>query len=74
MTVVARSRGELSRYDTLLRFERGELRIEGAAMLLAVCRRQLYRLLDRLRADGPKGLVSWKRDRPSNEPLRRQSR
>ncbi|WP_371424541.1 hypothetical protein [Tardiphaga sp.] len=24
-----------------------------AAMLLGVCRRQVYRLLDRLRADGP---------------------
>ena len=61
MTVVVMSHGELSRHDTLLRFERGELRIEDAAMLLGVCRRQVYRLLDRLRADGPEGLVSWKR-------------
>lgn len=41
MTVVAMSHGELSRYDTLLRFERDELRIEAAAMLLGVCRRQV---------------------------------
>ena len=66
MSVVAMSHGELSRYDTLRRFERGELRIEDAAMLLGVSRRQVYRLLDRLRADGPEALVSWKRGRPSN--------
>lgn len=66
MTVIAMSHGELSRYDTLLRFERGELRVEDAAMLLGVCRRQVYRLLGRLRADGPEALVSWKRGRPSN--------
>src|SRR3546814_18033602 len=51
MTVVAMSHGELSRSATLRRFERGELRIEDAAMLLGICRRQVYRLLDRLRAD-----------------------
>ncbi len=66
MSVVAMSHGELSRYDTLRRFERGELRIEDAAMLLGVCRRQVYRLLDRLRADGPEALISWKRGRRSN--------
>ena len=66
MTVVAMSHGELSRYDTLLRFERGELRVEDAAALLGVCRRQVFRLLDRLRADGSEALVSWKRGRPSN--------
>src|SRR3546814_8926503 len=39
MTVVAMSHGELSRYDTLRRFERGELRIEDVAILLGICRR-----------------------------------
>ena len=58
MTVVAMSHGELSRYDTLLRFQRGELRVEDAAMLLDVGRRQVYRLLDRLRAGRPEALVS----------------
>jgi transposase len=66
MTVVVMSHGELSRYDTLQRFERGELRIEDAAMLLGVSRRQVYRLLGRLRSDGPEALVSWKRGRTSN--------
>src|SRR3546814_17715834 len=70
MTVVAMSHGELSRYDTLRRFERGELRIEDAAMLLGICRRQVYRLLDRLRPDGTEALVSWKRGRPSNRAFK----
>lgn len=43
MTVVAMSHGELNRYDTLLRVERGELRIEDAATLLKLSRRQIFR-------------------------------
>lgn len=74
MTVVAMSHGELTRYDTLRRFERGDLRIGDAAMLLGVGRRQVYRLLDRLRADGPEGLVSWKRGRPSNRAFKTELR
>lgn len=66
MTVVAMSHGELSRYDTLLRVERGELRIEDAATLLKLSRRQIFRLLVRLDADGAAGLVSSKRGKPSN--------
>jgi hypothetical protein len=74
MTVLAMSHSELSRYDTLRRFERGELRIEDAAMLLGVGRRQVYRLLDRLRKNGPEGLVSCKRGRPSNRAFKAEMR
>ena len=66
MMVVAMSHGELSRYDTVLRFQRGELRAEDAATLLGIGRRQVYRLLDKLIAGGPEALVSWKRGRTSN--------
>ena len=66
MTVVAMSHGERSRYDTSLRFERRERRVEVAAMLLGVCRHQVYRLLGRLRADGAEVPVSRKRGRSSN--------
>ena len=69
MTVVAMSHGELSRYDTLQRVERRELRIEDAAAMLDLGRRQVFRLLGRMRADGPEALVSWKRGRPSNRRL-----
>ena len=66
MTVVAMSHGELSRYDTLVRIERGDLRVEDAATLLGLGRRQIFRLLGRLRTEGAAGLVSRKRGRPSN--------
>ena len=66
MTVVAMSHSELSRYDTLLRVKRRELRVEDASALLRLSRRQVGRLLIRLRTDGPEGLVSQKRGKPSN--------
>ncbi|MGE6696028.1 ISNCY family transposase [Sphingobium limneticum] len=66
MMVVAMSHSELSRYDTLLRVTRRELRVQDAAVLLGLTRRQVSRLLIRLRADGPEGLVSHKRGRSSN--------
>lgn len=74
MTVIAMSHSELSRYDTLRRLERGDLRIEDAVMLLGVCRRQVYRLLGRLRTEGPEALVSWKRGRPSNRAFKQDLR
>ena len=42
MTMVSMSQGELSRYDTLLRVERGELRVEDAATVLKLSRRQIF--------------------------------
>ena len=66
MTVVAMSHVELSRYDTLLRVKRRELRVDDAATLLGLSRRQISRLLDRLQTEGAEGLVSRKRGQPSN--------
>jgi len=66
MMVVAMSHSELSRYDTLLRVMRRELRVQDAATLLGLTRRQIGRLLIRVRAEGPTGLVSRKRGKPSN--------
>ena len=66
MTVVAISHNELSRYDTLLRVSRRELRVEDGASLLGLSRRQVGRLLVRLRTAGPAGIVSRKRGKPSN--------
>jgi hypothetical protein len=57
MTVLTMSDGELSRFDTL---------IEDAAALLGLKRRQVFRLLERMRSGGAAGLVSRKRGRPSN--------
>ncbi|WP_395396348.1 helix-turn-helix domain-containing protein (plasmid) [Novosphingobium sp. BL-8A] len=69
MTVLAMSHGELSRFDTLMRVERGELRVADAASVLGLKRRQIFRLLGRSRADGPEALVSWERGRTSNRDL-----
>jgi len=66
MTVVAMSQSELSRYDTLLRLTRRELRVADAATLLGLSRRQVGRLLTHMRTEGAAGLVSRKRGKPSN--------
>ena len=66
MTVLTMSAAEVSRFDTLMRLDRGEIRPVDAMALLGLQRSQLYRLLKRLRRDGAAGLVSRKRGRPSN--------
>ena len=48
MTVIGMSRGELSRFDTVRRIERGDLPVEEAAALLGLSRRQIFRLRGRL--------------------------
>ncbi|SEK03963.1 Transposase [Sphingomonas sp. OV641] len=66
MTVLAMSAAEITRFDTLMRLDRGEIRVADAMELLGLARRQVYRLLGRLRQDGASGMVSRKRGRPSN--------
>ena len=66
MTVLTMSTAEVSRFDTLMRLDRGEIRVADAMALLSLERRQIYRLLERLRQDGAAGLISRKRGRPSN--------
>lgn len=66
MTVLTMSAAEVSRYDTLMRLDRGEIRVADAMALLSLERRQIYRLLERVRQDGAAGLISRKRGRPSN--------
>jgi transposase len=66
MAVMAMSDAEISRFDTLMRLDRGELRPAEAMQLLRLERSQLYRLLRRLRSDGAAGVISRKRGRPSN--------
>jgi transposase len=69
MAVVLMSRAELSRVDTLARVDRGELSVAEAASLLGLSRRQVFRLLARFRSEGPAGLASRRRGRPSNRRL-----
>src|SRR6188472_4603970 len=69
MTVVLMSETELSRVDTLARVQRGELPVAGAASILGLSPRQVFRLLARFRAEGAPGLASRRRGRPSNRRL-----
>jgi transposase len=69
MAVVLMSKAELSRVDTLARVARGELPVAGAASLLGLSARQVFRLLARFRAEGASGLASRRRGRPSNRRL-----
>ena len=69
MAVVLMSKAELSRVDTLARVQRGELPVAGAASLLGLSPRQVFRLLPRFRAEGAAGLASRRRGRPSNRRL-----
>ena len=66
MTVLHMSQKELTRLDTLQRVDRGDLHSDDAAALLGVSRRQVFRLLGKLRCHGAAGLVSTRRGRPSN--------
>ena len=74
MTVLAMSAAEITRFDTQMRLDRGEIRVADAMELLGLARRQVYRLLGRLRQDGASGLVSRKRGRRYRFDLRQKMR
>ena len=69
MTVVSMSGQEFSRLKVLLDVQTGRLRVDGAARLAGIGRRQAFRLLKALREHGPTGLISKHRGRPSNRRL-----
>ena len=69
MTVITMSRNELTRLRVLIDVADGRLSVADATGLIGVGRRQIYRLLQAFRADGPHGVISRKRGRPSNRAL-----
>lgn len=69
MTVVSMSGQEFSRLKVLLDVQSGHLRVDDAAQLAGIGRRQAFRLLRALRENGPTSLVSKHRGRPSNRRL-----
>src|SRR5260370_6776032 len=69
MTVITMSRNELTRLRVLIDVADGRLSVADATGLIGVGRRQIYRLLQAFRADGPDGLISRKRGGPSNPAL-----
>jgi hypothetical protein len=66
MTVITMSRTELSRLRVMIDLADGRTRVEAAAALMGLQRRQVYRLLDAFRAQGPDALISKRRGKPSN--------
>ena len=66
MTVIAMSRAELSRVRVMIDLADGRTRVEDAATLMGLQRRQVYRLLDAFRTYGPDALISKRRGKPSN--------
>ena len=66
MTVRLMSDGELARLEVLRDLDHRRLTTAAAAELLGLERRQIFRLLRAYRAEGPAGLISQRRGRPSN--------
>jgi hypothetical protein len=66
VAVLSMSDGELRRLEVLRDVDRGGLPVGAAARLLERSERQVWRLLKAFRAEGAPGLISKKRDRPSN--------
>lgn len=73
MVVVSMSTQEFSRLQVLLDVQSGRLRVEDAAQLIGLGRRQIFRLLNNIQASGPAGLISKRRGRPSNRHLPRRT-
>lgn len=69
MSVVSMSDREVDRLQVLSDVRSGRIRVSDACGLLSLKRRQVFRLLARLRQDGAAGLVSRRRGKPSNHRL-----
>jgi transposase len=66
MTLVVMSDKEFERVGIIREVSVGSLSIDAAALALGLSRRQIFRLLRAFQADGPAGLASRRRGRPSN--------
>ena len=64
--VIQMSDRELTRLRVMIDLADGRLTVEAAATLMGLGRRQIYRVRRAFSADGPAGLASRKRGRPSN--------
>lgn len=69
MSVVSMSDREVDRLQVLSDVRSGRIRVSDACELLSLKRRQVFRLLARLKRDGAAGLVSRRRGQPSNHRL-----
>jgi hypothetical protein len=69
VAIVSMSKQEFNRLEVLLRVQSGGLRVADGCVLIALRRRQVFRLLRGLKQDGATSLVSKHRGKPSNHRL-----
>jgi len=69
-STVTMSMRELDRLKVIQAVAAGELRAGLAAERLGMCTRQVRRLAQRYRIEGPVGLISRRRNKPSNRRIR----
>jgi len=68
-STVTMSMRELDRLKVIQAVAAGELRAGLAAERLGMCARQVRRLAQRYRIEGPVGLISRRRNKPSNRRI-----
>lgn len=66
MSVITMSTQELSRLQVIHDVLHKRLKQKDGAQILGICTRQIQRLISAYTANGPEGLVSAKRGKPSN--------
>ena len=69
MATISMSKREFDRLEVLLGVQSGRLRVADVCTLTGLSRRQVFRLLQGLRADGAASLVSKRRGRRSNRQM-----
>src|SRR5215475_7632212 len=69
MSVVSMRVGESDRLAVLTEVRSGHLRVSDGCQLLSLKRRQVFRLLARLKQEGALGVVSRRRGQPGNHRL-----
>ena len=69
MVMVSMSKLEFDRLEVLLGVQSGRLREDAYALIGSLSRRQVFCLLQRLRDDGARSLVSRRQGHPSNRRL-----
>ncbi len=63
------SQKDLNKYDVIKRAIKKDITVQKAGELLRICERQIYRLKDRVKKKGTRGLIHSSRGKPSNRRM-----
>jgi len=69
MNYISMSQKDLNRYDIIKRAIRRDITVKKAGELLNLSKRQIYRLKDKVKKEGTKGLIHGNRGKRSNRRL-----